>query len=74
MVAVAIRNNMRKVLEAKGWSIRKLAKVLDKDYGYMHRIVTTDPLPDGTTLGSLVPIAVALDVSIDELVSHEPEE
>lgn len=74
MVAVVVRNNIKKVLKAKGWSIRKLAMVLDKDYGYVHRLASTDPLPEGTTIGSLIPIAVALDVSIDDLVSHEPEE
>lgn len=71
MLAVAFKNNIRGVLASKGWSIRKLAIVLDKDYSYIHRLVTVDPLPNGTTIGTLKPVADALGVSVDSLVGQE---
>lgn len=73
MIAVAIRNNIKKILDDKGWSIRKLSQSLDKDYGYVHRLVSTDPLPGGTTIGSLMPVAEALGVTINDLIHQEPE-
>lgn len=68
--AVAFKNNIKAVLDSKGWSIRKLAKELNKDYGHIHRLVSK-PIQDGTTIGSLKPIADVLGVSVDDLIGND---
>lgn len=69
LTTVAFKNNIKDVLASKGWSIRKLARELNKDYGYVHRLVS-NPIPDGTAIGSLKPIADALGVSVDDLIDN----
>lgn len=67
--AVAFNNNIKDILASKRWSIRRLARELNKDYGYVHRLVS-NPIPDGTAIGSLKPIADVLGVSVDDLISN----
>lgn len=66
---VAFKNNTKNVLDSKGWSIRKLANELKKDYSHIYRLVTK-PIPEGTTIGSLKPIADALGVPVDALIGE----
>lgn len=64
-----IQNNIKGILVQKGWSIRKLSIALGKDYGQVHKIVSTDPMRGGTEIGTLIPIALLLNVTLDDLIT-----
>lgn len=61
-----LENNIKKLLEKKGMSIKELARKSDLTYSNTHKLVNREYL-DNTYLDTLVKVAVALDVEIDEL-------
>ena len=60
-------NNIRGLLDQKGWSIYKLHKVTGLTYATAHRLVAADDIPPNTKYETLLRIATALGVGIEEL-------
>lgn len=61
-----MKNNIKKILEAKGISVNKLSEMIDKDYPTTHSLVNRDSL-ENTLLSTLVDVAKVLDVNIEML-------
>ena len=61
------QNRISELLEGKGWSVYKFAKVLGMPYHNVKRIATSDKIPDGTEYKTLLAFSKALEVRIDDL-------
>ena len=66
MIINVKHNNIKNILEEKNISIRQLSKDLDFSYSFAHNLVNRDSL-EATQLGTIIKIAVYLDVSIEKL-------
>lgn len=64
-MGLAIKNNVDKLLEEKGWTSYRLSKESGVS---MTVIYSLDKKKSGPTADTLVKIADALDVTIDQLV------
>lgn len=70
MYAVAITNNIKAVLDEKGITAYRLAKMWGKHPNHVYALVKPDTLPDGTALKTIVEIADILSVSVDRLIGR----
>jgi hypothetical protein len=68
LFSVAIPNNIKAVLDEKGITPYRLAKMWGKHPNHVYALVKPDTLPDGTALKTIKEIADLLDVSIDRLI------
>lgn len=64
-MGLAIKNNVDKLLEEKGWTSYRLSKESGVS---MTVIYSLDKKKSGPTADTLVKIADALDVTVDQLV------
>lgn len=72
MLAVAERTNkIRDLLAAKGMSIYALAQEMRMPHHNVKRIADAPTIPEGTNYKTLLKIAEALGVTIDELEAKE---
>lgn len=65
MVGLAIKGNVQRIVDLKGWTLYKLSK---KSGVSLTAIYSLDKKPMGPTADTLVKLADALEVSVDELV------
>lgn len=71
MIAVSIPNNIKAVLDSKGLTPYALAKMLKKHPNHVYALVSKETLSDGVQLRTIVNIAKALNVPVDELIKEQ---
>ncbi len=59
-------NNIKKILDRKGVSIRLLSRAWGKPYGYTHKLVNRKSL-NNVQLGTIIDLAKLLKVQPEEL-------
>jgi len=65
---MAIPNNIKAVLDEKGITPYRLAKMWGKHPNHVYALVKPETLPDGTALKTMVEIADLLGVPVDRLI------
>jgi hypothetical protein len=71
MLLVATRRNqIRPLLEARGKSIYWLAAQADMSYQAIHRLVNSEQIPGGTSYSTLLRVASALGVGVEDLEAN----
>lgn len=61
-----LKNNIKKVIDEKGVSIREISKMLDMSYSNTHLLVNKEYI-DKTHFITMLKIAEYLDVTVSEL-------
>lgn len=64
-------NQIKNILERKGWTIYKLHKQTGITYNTAHALATADKIPARTDYETLKKIARALEVRIDDLETDD---
>ena len=62
-----ILNNIKQLLEDRGWTMYKLHKETGMNYNTIHKVAKAEQIKDTTPYGTLKKIAKALGVGIDDL-------
>lgn len=65
------QNRIHDILRQQGRSIYWLAKQANISYAAIHRLVTSQPIPDTVSYGTLRRVSQVLDVSVDDLEKEE---
>lgn len=71
--AVAIPNNIKAVLDEKGITPYRLAKMWGKHPNHVYALVKPKTLPDGTALKTILEIANLLNVPVTRLIEKDEE-
>lgn len=71
MLQVAIKSNIKAVLEEKDMTPYRLAKMIGKHTNHVYALAGKEYIPDGTALKTMVDIAQALGVQVDQLFTVE---
>lgn len=71
LVATMPRNRIKELLDERGKSIYWLTNQVDMSYQAIHKLVSSDTIPDGTSYGTLKRISEALQVGIEDLEEEE---